>query len=263
VKLSGWGAPARWEEYRAFLVTAVAEGYEVVAVERWIASGRPRDRKLVVLRHDVDQHPRSALKMARIEQDLGVSSTWYFRWRTADPRAIAELRGLGFGIGLHYETLTRRVLSAGADPADPAVIADCRRELAEEIRAFGDRHGGIKSVCPHGDTRVPGVENALLLRDEDPSGYGIEFDANEAMRGAELGLWLTDRALRAGGWRDGLDAHAVLASGVNPILGVVHPNNWVAERSLRIDHALGFLPGPVGTGPVRTRSDQPPSTTTA
>ena len=74
-----------------------------------------RGERTLILRHDVDQHPASALVAARIERRLDLQSTWYMRWRTADPAVIDALRAAGGSVGFHYETLTRRVLGGGFD----------------------------------------------------------------------------------------------------------------------------------------------------
>ena len=53
---------ARWSEYRALLRIAGSQGYAVLSLEAWLEdpttfSGQPR----LIVRHDVDQHPASAL----------------------------------------------------------------------------------------------------------------------------------------------------------------------------------------------------------
>jgi hypothetical protein len=175
--------------------------------------------------------------MAAIEERLGVRSTWYFRWRTAHPVVIGDLRRRGFDVGLHYETLTRHVLTTGAAPDDDAVNR-CRATLLEEIAGFVHRHGPINSICPHGDSRVPGVSNAVLIRGLDLERAGVRWDGNEGLRGRRLGFWLTDRSAPEGGWKDGQDPEELLAGGVGPILCLTHPNNWCSGISLWRDRAL-------------------------
>lgn len=259
-RLSRSLSPPRWKEYRALLEAALEHGYQVVSLENWVREGDHGDRTLV-LRHDVDQHPRSALRMAAIEQQLGLRSTWYFRWRTARTAVVSKLRDAGFAIGLHYETATRTILDRGGPPEHDlaARFEESRPILRAEIRAFADRHGPIRSVCPHGDSRVPGVNNGMLLRDADLSSYGVEFDGNEAMRGRRLGHWLTDRSAPEGGWRNGVDPHELLERGVSPILCLTHPNNWSSGLSLWIDRILtAALPKRWPERPIRTGGDDPP-----
>ena len=83
---------SRWPEYERFLRSAQDNGYRVTSLEDWVAEGLPiEDEPTLILRHDVDQHPRSALRMAAIEKKLGLQSSWYFRWRTAHPAVVDSI----------------------------------------------------------------------------------------------------------------------------------------------------------------------------
>ncbi len=259
-RLSRTVARPRWREYRRLLSEALACGYAVVSLESWL-TGEGRDGRTLVLRHDVDQDPRAVLTMAAIESDLGLTSTWYFRWRTAHPTVIRFLRAHGFEVGLHYETLTRMSLER-AHPQDQEVSVPAAREvLRREIEAFAALYGPLRSVAPHGDSRVPEVRNAKLLQGESWADYGIAWDSNEAMRGRGLGCWLTDRSSAEGGWKDGVDADALLRDGVSPILCLTHPNNWSSGASLWRDRALRALLPPWTAAsparPIRSGSDSP------
>src|SRR5262245_17222798 len=136
-RLSRTFSRSRWGEYRRFLGSAMDRGYRPVPLEEWVRGSDNGDSRVLIMRHDVDQHPRSALRMAEIESDLGIRSSWYFRWRTAHPTVVASLRDRGFEVGLHYETLTRRTLEgAGSEPASEGNLAQSRDELRAEIAAF-------------------------------------------------------------------------------------------------------------------------------
>lgn len=251
-------AADRFGEYERLLTAALKRGYDVVSLEPWVRA-MPASTPVLILRHDVDQQPAAALRMARIELDLGLRSTFYFRWRTAHPAIIGELRGRGFDIGFHYETLTRLALE-GAPPVDGEAGMEAARELlAREVAAFAGRFGAPRSLCAHGDSRVPGVSNAVLLRGQPAERFGVEFDANEAMRGRKPGWWLTDRSAPNGGWKDGVDPVELLGRGVTPILCLTHPNNWTSGLSLWSDRLLRATIGRrSGARPVVTGSDTPP-----
>jgi hypothetical protein len=231
---------SRWGEYRQFIQVAIGQGYAVLSLEAWLAEpSLAGERPLLLLRHDVDQYSASAVRMAAIEAEMGVISTWYFRWRTVNPAVIDNIRQAGHAIGLHYETLTRELLRRGLSPADSEpLIPEARALLRRELAAFQDRYGPAQSACPHGDTRVPGVHNGVLLLGEDWSSYGLRWDANAAMRQHRLDVWLTDRSIAEGRWKDGLDPIDLLIDRRSPILAVVHPNNWVSGISLWWDRAL-------------------------
>jgi hypothetical protein len=250
-RLSRSLSPSRWSEYRGLLEGARRRGYRVVSLEDWIVAPERSPDPVLVLRHDVDQHPRSALAMARIEESLGLRSTFYFRWRTAQRSVIRTLRERGFAVGLHYETLSRRALALGAGPEDDLspLIDESRDLLRREVAVFIERFGPIRSICAHGDSRVPHVRNALLVRGQDCSSFGIEFEGNEAMAGRGLACWLTDRSAPEGRWRDGLDPLALFESRTAPILCLTHPNNWASGAGLWLDRAVRA---------IRGRDDEPP-----
>jgi hypothetical protein len=260
-RLSRTASINRWHEYRDLLGHAREHGYAIVPLEQWLADDR--GERLLVLRHDVDQCPRSALRMLAIERKLGITATWYLRWRTARPRLIAAIKESGGTVGLHYETLSRMVIAArgaGRDDDPNHLFQGARLMLKRELIAFAVLFGPAASACAHGDTRAPGVNNAELLRDVPLDDYGIEYDANASMRSHELAVWLTDRSRAEGSWRDGLDARAILTSHASPVLLLTHPNNWISGPGLWRDRlTASILPDPqLRARALRTGEDDPP-----
>lgn len=245
---------ARWREYRRLLTLALAQGYTLVSLESWLADPEVyAGGDVMILRHDVDQCPAAAVRMAAIEAELGVRSTWYFRWRTAQSTVIQEIREAGHEVGLHYETLTRELLYRGLRAADAeALIPEARELLRDELAAFAARHGPARSTCPHGDTRMRGVHNGVLLQGEDLASYGLRWETNAAVGRLPLEVWLTDRSSAEGGWKEGLDPVDLLIDRRSPILAVVHPNNWVSGVGLWWDRLLPERFGATG-------SDTPPA----
>lgn len=259
-RLSRTMSSARWKEYESLLQAALGHGYRVIGVEEWVAAAE-HDGPLLVLRHDVDQHPRSVLPMAAIERDLGLRSSWYFRWRTADSEVMRRLRDDGCSVGFHYETLSRLALERGARTAAEieTLMPEARRLLREEVATFARLHGPLRSVCPHGDSRIGIARNASLIQGRSAAEFGVEFDVNEAMRGRGLARWLTDRSSAEGGWDGGVEPRELLAARVSPILCVVHPNNWSSGPSLWLDRLLAVALPTTDRWPrpLRTGADAP------
>ena len=255
----------RFRDYEGLLRAALSHEYAVVSLEDFLFDPAARvAERILILRHDVDQHPASALIAARIERSLDLRATWYMRWRTADPAVIDELRAMGASVGFHYETLTRRVLDDRFDRSGrlETLVAQSRDELRAEIAAFQELFGPLQSVCAHGDTRVPWASNLWLLEGQDIASFGVRDDANLAIRRHALGAWLTDRSAAEGGWSDGHDPLALLRAGVSPIQCLMHPNNWVSGAALWRDRLLAARlrtpPPGARTRMARTRSDRTP-----
>jgi len=62
---------------------------------------------LIILRHDVDARPQNSLAFARIQAEMGISGTYYFRMvpQSYDENIIKEMVQLGHEVGYHYETM--------------------------------------------------------------------------------------------------------------------------------------------------------------
>ncbi|HEX5051365.1 MAG TPA: hypothetical protein VFZ65_06305 [Planctomycetota bacterium] len=77
---------------------------------REVARGVP-DRAFLLVRHDVDITPWSALRMAELERSLGVATTYYYRlhapfYNLMDGAVLDSVRAvaaMGHEVGLHYE----------------------------------------------------------------------------------------------------------------------------------------------------------------
>jgi hypothetical protein len=68
----------------------------------------PMPGSFCMIRHDVDRKPFHALKMAMIEYEKGIRSTYFFRtkFHTFKPDIIKSIANLGHEIGYHYECLS-------------------------------------------------------------------------------------------------------------------------------------------------------------
>ncbi|MEK9569642.1 MAG: hypothetical protein VW058_01630 [Flavobacteriaceae bacterium] len=90
--------------YELILQTLQEQGYETSTVLQAIER-RPADRRVAVLRHDVDRKPLNALAMAELENAMGIRSTYYFRIKPCSfvPPIVSRIAKLGHEVGYHYE----------------------------------------------------------------------------------------------------------------------------------------------------------------
>jgi hypothetical protein len=113
-------------------VLARAREHHWLPLVRDVARGVP-DRPLLLIRHDVDITPWSALRMAELEHSVGVHTTYY--WRLHAPfynlldgavlDAVRAIAAMGHEVGLHHEP--GFFLERGRDP-----VAGIR----DDIRTF-------------------------------------------------------------------------------------------------------------------------------
>lgn len=103
-----------------------------MTVREFLQADQP-DAFLVLLRHDVDRHLTSALRMADLEAQYGMAATYYIRMtsRVFKPRALKSLAYLGHEVGYHYEVLARS-----------------RGYVPEAIRLFDEELARMRRVVP-------------------------------------------------------------------------------------------------------------------
>ena len=189
--------------------------------------------RMVILRHDVDRKKYNSLAFARLQHDMGIRGTYYFRIvpESFDEKVIMEIAEMGHEIGYHYEDMDL----AGGD-------ADKALELfVEHLKRFR-KLAPVETICMHGSP-LSKYDNKDLwkkyeYRDLDIIGepyFDLDLDSF---------LYLTDTGRRWDGGRvsvrdkvEGKFSHSfrstgqiisALASGRMPdrIMFTFHPQRW-------------------------------------
>jgi hypothetical protein len=182
--------PSRLPAYRALLETALGAGYTIVSVEgAWasIRAGRldPAGRTLV-LRHDIDTGPATAGAMWRIEQELGVSSSYYFRLSTLDLDLMAEIAAAGSEASYHYEELATVAKRHRPRTAADAVhlVPEAQDLFRRNLERLRGRTGlAFRTVASHGDfvNRKLGLLNWTILQEPAfRAAVGIDLETYDA-----------------------------------------------------------------------------------
>lgn len=136
------------QTYRRLLHVFLETGYYFMTFEDYcklvqtgITSVWPR--KYVILRHDVDELANNALKFARIEKELGIKATYYFRIvdQSNRPDVIREITRLGHEIVYHYEDLA----FAHGD------LQEAKRTFENHLAYFRSFYP-VQTVCMHGSS---------------------------------------------------------------------------------------------------------------
>lgn len=128
------------DTYRRFISDLADSGYRFYTVED-ICNDVPAG-PYIVLRHDVDRKPKNALRMAELENELGVKTTYFFRIlsKVFDVQVIKKISSMGHRIGYHFEDFS---LAHG----DSTKAFESFKKNIEKLRDIVT----VETVAMHGD----------------------------------------------------------------------------------------------------------------
>lgn len=128
------------DKYRELCSCLLENHYVPLTFSEYMENGNELSNKFAIIRHDVDRKPFNALRMAELENEIGVRSTYYFRYPyTFKIELIKKIIDLGHEIGYHYEVLSK----ANGD-------YEKAKELFEkELGKFREIYD-VKTICMHG-----------------------------------------------------------------------------------------------------------------
>ena len=190
--------------------------------------GKAVPERFVLLRHDVDYSPATALALAELEAREGVRSTYFFLMSSPyynllsaeHCRAPARIAALGHEIGLHYDV---EALLAQVENGDPTPALHREAELLGSIT--GKK---VISIACH---------NPSLLKQNPLAGTPPYQDAYEPRLISEIPYY-SDSA-RA--WRDNA-VQALTAEALPPRLQLlIHPVLWTTNAPTRWEWLKAFF----------------------
>lgn len=174
----------RLDYYDLYIKLARNKGYIVTSYYDYITHYMNTNKKVLILRHDIDVATPGTLKMLDIEVKNHVKATYYFRWATFDKSVIDKIVKAGGEVGLHYETLATYSIEHRQNYVTKADIIKCRDILKKEIKDFKEESGiDIKTISSHGNpiNKTLGVPNYVILEGQKYSDYGVveeTYDSN-------------------------------------------------------------------------------------
>lgn len=128
------------DKYRELCSALLENHYVPLSFSQYLSESNNINNRLVIIRHDIDRKLLNSLRMAELENELGLRSTYYFRYPyTFKPEIIKKIHNLGHEVGYHYEVLSK----AGGD--FDIAIKLFEYELAR-FREICD----VRTICMHG-----------------------------------------------------------------------------------------------------------------
>ncbi len=147
--------------YRQLLAAFKQAGYQFL-IFRQFCEGRAGE-KFVILRHDVDLKAENSLATAKIEHELGIKATYYFRIipKSNKHHVIRQIADLGHEIGYHYEDLS---LFNGN-------VEKSIEHFKDKLEYFRQYYP-VKTICMHGSPRSQ-IDNKRIWEQYDYRDFGI------------------------------------------------------------------------------------------
>lgn len=152
-----------YDAYRQLLRLLRDTGYAFESYHTWEDSSR-----CVILRHDIDTSIEQAIRLAEVEAEQGVHSTWFVLLRTdfynpashKSQEKLRAIRAMGHEIGLHFDEVAYgRNLTE--EEARKSIIKECRllSELLDTEVSTISMHRPSKAAL-EADYRIPGIVNS-------------------------------------------------------------------------------------------------------
>lgn len=141
--------------------------------------------KVILLRHDVDARKEHSLQFAKIQHDMGIVGTYYFRMvpDSFNKEVILDIASMGHEIGYHYEDMD--FAKGDVDEA----YEQAKKHLAQ-LREVAE----IKTICMHGSPRSP-YDNKEVWKKYDYRELGIIAEPYFDLNFSKV-LYLTDTGRR-------------------------------------------------------------------
>jgi len=173
------------QAYNKFLEVFRKKKYSFLTFSEWCKN--PVCGKIVILRHDIDKKPENALKIALLEKESGIKSSYYFLINSAvfKPEIIKKIADLGHEIGYHYRDFV------DAKGNDSEAVNSFQQNL-EKIRSLTL----VETIAMHGSPTSK-YDNRKLWQNNNYRDFGIigepYFDFLNEESGREV-FYFTDTA---------------------------------------------------------------------
>ena len=209
-----------YTDYAALIDLLRENGYAFSSYVNYPGRG-----KCVILRHDIDYSLEQAVKLARIEKDLGVRSTYfvllssdfYNPASSSSYRYLHEILDLGHDIGLHFDETAYSYERFGMEyfiRKEARILSDLIDVNINSFSLHRPNHFSLET-----EIRIPGLINS----------YGEEF-----FHGFK---YLSDSRRR---WREPVEE--IIEKGVFEKLHILTHAFWYHEEDLTISETiLDFL----------------------
>lgn len=230
----------RISEYENIVKTAKEANYEIISLRDYIENKFDSLKKLFILRHDVDHFSDGTKMMFEVEKKYGVTSSFYFRNSTYEPKLMKEIESYGSESSLHFEPIADYVK---ANPQiknkEDLLNTDFQERCLKVLKANLDRFRLLcdipcVTIASHGEREntLVSTSNNYLTEDVNTYDYlGVKLEAYNKDMMAKVTCYISDVPVEINaGYRYGITPIEAIKNNEEFIVFLTHPNHWYYSR---------------------------------
>lgn len=233
----------RMDDYLMILAYAKKKEYQIISLDKYVNKQFDQDKKVLILRHDIDHVSKGAEIMFQFEKNLGAYASYYFRQSTVDEKLIKEIHTYGSEASLHFETLSDYAKEKNITTKDELYENDfkqiCLTRLKNELTLFREKYSvPCETIASHGEfiNRIIATPNNILT--EDKSSYDflkIKMEAYNKYLVDSFDIYISDTIMEINqGYLYGCDPITAINNNNKVILFLTHPNHWYYSSYQRV-----------------------------
>ena len=226
----------RVSEYEAIIKKAKEYDYEVIGLRDYIENNYSKDKKLFVLRHDVDHFSDGTEMMFEVEKKYGVTSSFYFRNSTFEPKLMKAIEAYGSESSLHHEPIADFVkANAIKSKEELEAFEDWEQKCLTILKTNLDRFRVLcdipcLTIASHGEYENSLVKTPNNYLTENTKTYdylGIKLEAYNKEMIDKVTCYISDVPLEInGGYKYGDTPFEAIEREDQFIMFLSHPNHW-------------------------------------
>ena len=226
----------RIKEYEIIIDNALKSGYDVISLRDFVENRYDSNKKLLILRHDVDHFSSGTRMMFEVEKKYGVRSSFYFRNSTFEPKLMKEIEEYGSEASLHFEPIADFVKANGIKSKEELfAFKNWEERCLSILKANIDRFRNLLdipcvTIASHGEYENTLVQTPNNYLTENISTYkflGIKLEAYNKEFIEQISCYISDVPIEInGGYRYGITPIEAIKRNEPIILFLTHPNHW-------------------------------------
>jgi len=226
----------RIDEYEQIIKKALDYDYQVIGLRDYVEEKYDKNKKLLVLRHDVDHFSDGTAMMFEVEKKYGVKSSFYFRNSTFEPKFMKHIEAYGSEASLHFEPIADFVKANGIKNREELYgFENWQERCLNILKANLDRYRNLldiscTTIASHGEYENSLVKTPNNFLTEDISTYNflnIKLEAYNRELIDKVTCYISDVPIEInGGYKYGVSPLEAIEKEENFIMFLSHPNHW-------------------------------------